>query len=74
MIWRYTGKEDAETSGSFSDVPSGNTTYRAVQWASENGIVKGFGDGTFGPEKNCTREQIVTILYRGVKNGFLEVV
>ena len=34
-----------------------------MAWASGNGIVKGYEDGTFGPEKNITREQMAQILY-----------
>ena len=32
--------------------------------AEENGIVTGYGDGTFGPEDSITREQLAAILYR----------
>ena len=33
-------------------------------WANANGIVKGFGDGTFLPDANITREQMAAIIYR----------
>ena len=36
----------------------------AVNWAAANDIVTGYGDGTFGPDNNITREQMATILYR----------
>lgn len=35
-----------------------------VAWAEETGVVKGFEDGTFRPNAQVTREQLVTILYR----------
>ena len=38
----------------------------AVKWAEKNGITGGIG-GLFGSDNNCTRAQIVTFLYRGVK-------
>ena len=36
----------------------------AVAWASANGIVGGYGNGTFGPNDPITREQLVTMLWR----------
>lgn len=35
-----------------------------VQWASESGIVSGYGSGRFGPDDQVTREQMCTILAR----------
>lgn len=37
---------------------------RRVRWAASEGIVDGYEDGTFGPDKTVTREQMATILYR----------
>lgn len=36
----------------------------AVEWASANGIVGGYGNGRFGPNDPITREQMAAILYR----------
>ena len=36
----------------------------AVNWAAENGIVKGVDDKTFAPNVPVTREQFAAILYR----------
>lgn len=47
----------------FSDVPQGKWFYPAVQWAAENKIVSGMGDGIFAPNDNITREQLALILY-----------
>ena len=35
-----------------------------LKWASENGIVGGYGSGRFGPDDAVTREQMVTIFFR----------
>ena len=35
-----------------------------VDWAAENGIVEGYGNGKFGPDDLITREQMATMLYR----------
>ena len=51
-------------SSSFGDV-SGDAYYaKAVAWANENGITSGTGNGKFSPNADCTRAQIVTLLYR----------
>ena len=47
----------------FTDVPENAWYADAVNWAAENGIVSGYGNGLFGPEDNVTREQVATILY-----------
>ncbi|MDR1572426.1 MAG: S-layer homology domain-containing protein, partial [Clostridiales Family XIII bacterium] len=48
----------------FSDVREGAYYAEAVGWAAANGIVKGYGDGRFGPDDNITREQLAAILNR----------
>ena len=35
-----------------------------MNWAAANGIVTGYGDGTFDPDQAITREQLATVLYR----------
>ena len=35
-----------------------------VDWAAENGIVEGYGNGKFGPNDLITREQMAIMLYR----------
>ena len=48
----------------FSDVLADSYYANAVDWAVENGVTNGIGDGLFGPDNSCTRAQIVTFLYR----------
>ena len=33
-------------------------------WAYQNGVAKGFNDGTYGVDKPCTRGQIMTFIWR----------
>ena len=40
------------------------TSYNAIYWAVDNGIVKGYADGSFQPETICTREQFSIMLWR----------
>lgn len=51
-------------STSFSDVPAGSWCSGAVDWAAKNGIVTGYGDGTFNPNGEITRQQMCAIMAR----------
>ena len=69
VLYNYAGQKPESDYG-FTDVEQGRWYTDAINWAAENGIVNGTGDTTFSPNKNITREQIVTILYRfAEKNG-----
>ena len=48
----------------FEDVRLEDYFYDAVKWAAERGITDGVGGGLFGSGDPCTREQIVTFLWR----------
>lgn len=54
----------AGTGVSFLDVPKDEYYADAVAWARSRDIVKGYGNGCFGPHDSLTREQMVLILYR----------
>ncbi len=63
FIWRAAGKLEPENMAAFSDMPSNSDFQKAISWASENGITSGIGGNKFGPDRTCTRGQIVTFLY-----------
>ncbi len=63
ILHRMENKPSA-AAGSFNDVLADKYYTDAVNWAAEQGIIKGYGNGSFGPEDNVTREQFVAILYR----------
>ena len=46
----------------FSDVSASASYYGDLQTAVANGVVKGYDDGTFGPEKAVLRSELVKIL------------
>ena len=48
----------------FADVPAGSYYAKAVAWAVENNVAKGVSETAFAPDDNCTRAQIVTMIYR----------
>ncbi len=65
FLWRYAGKPETETqTEGFSDVVRGAYYQEAVDWALEQEITYGTGDGCFSPEAACTRSQIVSFLFR----------
>ena len=64
ILWRSEGKPAASAQTSFTDVPAGAYYAEAVRWAAANGVVKGISSTEFGPSKNITRQELVTILWR----------
>ena len=64
ILWRLEGEPLPQNSVDFTDVTAGQWYTAAVQWAASNGVVLGYGNGTFGPNDEITREQMVTIMYR----------
>lgn len=48
----------------FNDVVSGEWYAPYVEWASESGIINGYGDGRFGVNDTITIEQAAVIMYR----------
>lgn len=65
FLWRAAGQPEPKTTQMpFKDVKAGNYYEKAVLWAVENKITNGTSTTTFSPDKNCTRAQIVTFLWR----------
>ena len=64
VLWRLEGCPVVDSSVDFDDVADGLWYSDAIDWASANGIVNGYGDGKFGPTDQITREQIMAILNR----------
>ena len=66
FLWRLAGKPAPKNAASspFKDVQKSHAHYKAILWAAQKGITKGYGDGTFGINKACTRGQIMTFIWR----------
>ena len=72
ILWRSEGKPAASAQTSFTDVPAGAYYAEGVRWAAANGVVKGVSSTEFGPSKNITRQELVTILWRlAAKKGLI---
>lgn len=59
------------TASEFKDVDYDNYNDRDIKyaipyinWATANGLILGYGDGTFGPRDNITHQQMYIIMYR----------
>ena len=66
ILWRIDGAPEPEGSYPFTDEIQ-HFARKAVTWASENGIVNGYSDGTFQGTKNISRQELVTMFYRFAK-------
>lgn len=64
FLWRSQNAPAAGSSNPFTDVAAGDYYADAVLWAVKNDITKGTGAATFSPDADCTRAQIVTLLWR----------
>lgn len=52
-----------------ADTAGGEIWYaKSVEWAVENGVVNGFGDGRIGPKGQATRAQVAQILMNLLNN------
>ncbi|MBO4460783.1 MAG: S-layer homology domain-containing protein [Clostridiales bacterium] len=65
FLWRLAGTPKPSSSkNKFKDVKKSDYFYTATLWASEKKILAGYDDGTFRPNGNCLRRQMVTFLYK----------
>ena len=68
FLHRFRGCPEPEVTTAFPDVRPRDYYHKAVLWAAQRGITVGMDGGYFRPALNCTRAQIVTFLYRDIKN------
>lgn len=69
FLWRMAGCPTGygDAAESFSDVKAFSTstaTNQAIAWAADQGIVKGYADGTFKPNAAITRKDCMIMIYR----------
>ncbi len=68
FLWRYAGSPEPDTAANpFTDVPAESWYTKAVLWAVEQGITNGISHTQFGPGLTCNRAQVVTFLWRLMK-------
>ncbi|MBQ8524079.1 MAG: S-layer homology domain-containing protein [Clostridia bacterium] len=66
ILGRLAGAEESE-SNKFPDVKKGKWYSGYVGWAVDSGIVTGYEDGTFKPNKALSREEMAACIYRYVE-------
>lgn len=67
VLYRAEGEPSMENENwgyPFEDVDAGSWYGTAVYWTRSNGIVKGYSDLEFAPDRLITREEIAAIIYR----------
>ena len=63
ILHRMVGSPEVSGITKFSDVQdSSKYYYKAVKWATDNKIVKGYNNGKFGPTDNIIRQDLAVIL------------
>ena len=63
-LYRLAGSPTVTGEDAFSDTEEGVWYTDAVLWASQQGLVGGYGNGLFGTNDPVTREQIAVLLWR----------
>ncbi len=57
----------------FSDIDNSHWAYKAVNWAVGKGIVTGYSNETFRPERSISRQELVTMLYRSAGSPLVDI-
>nr|WP_308506712.1 carboxylesterase family protein [uncultured Agathobaculum sp.] len=63
-LYRAAGSPAVTGTDAFTDTADGAWYADAVLWASQQGVINGYGDGLFGTDDAVSREQIAAILWR----------
>jgi flavodoxin len=72
VLYRIAGSPAVTGTDDFIDTADGAWYADAVLWASQQGLVGGYGNGLFGTNDPVSREQIATILWRYAGNPAAE--
>ena len=64
ILYRAAGSPTPAAKAEFSDVAPTAYYADAVNWAVGEGLITGYGDGTFGSNNSITRQQLAAILWR----------
>ena len=63
-LYNRAGKPAVSGKAAFTDVAETAWYYDAIQWAAQNGVAEGIGNGKFAPTSNVTRQEFAQFLYR----------
>lgn len=73
MLWRYAGSPAAESEAlSFTDAEQvSDYAQEAMLWATENGILNGYADGSLNPLGAATRAHVAQMVKNFIQSGVL---
>ncbi len=57
------------SAATFYDVNSGTNYYNGIMWAYDEGIIQGYGDGSFGPDNCVRRAELVKMILEYIVEG-----
>ncbi len=70
-LYNLAGKPQYSVKMEYYDVPEGGRYYDSINWAYEQGLIKGRSDDEFGINLNVTREQAAVVLSKYIERmGF----
>ncbi len=64
VLYNLEGRPAVSGTKPYTDTPEDAWYFDAVLWADQNGLIKGYGNGRFGPNDAVSREQMAVIFYR----------
>ena len=66
FLWKYAGKPAPKSASKspFKDVPTTHSFYKAILWGYQNGITKGYSDGSFGINRDVSRGEAMMFLWK----------
>jgi uncharacterized protein YjdB/C1A family cysteine protease len=67
VLYRMAGEPDVTYTGNYSDVKASKYYAKPVAWAAQEGIATGYKDGTFGAEKNISRQELAKMIRQFAK-------
>ena len=74
VLYRLSGRPGVVEGEVFSDVKNPAIYYyQPVMWASALGIVRGYSDGTFRPDRLVTREEMAVFMHRYASSKMLNM-
>ena len=74
VLYRAYGSPNVEVIDTFSDINGDEYYAQAVIWAYQNGIISGFGDGTFNPNASISRQDLMLILTKYATLAEIELI
>ena len=64
---------EIESKDKFIDVNTNHWAYKEIQIAKDKGLISGFKDNTFAPDKAITREEMATLISRVIESSDIDI-